>query len=104
MEKWHKLEDSGLNVHELQYITTNIDNVDKPIAHSQKDILFLGKDLHEGLRAIDKEHADIAGEDFTIDILRSKLSLIYVGSLVEKIVGMVEVQIYIQLMHQQVFQ
>ncbi|MBK8371041.1 MAG: hypothetical protein IPL20_06625 [Saprospiraceae bacterium] len=90
LEKWHKLEDSGLNVHELQYITANIDNADKPIAHSQKDILFLGKDLHEGLRAIDKEHADIAGEDFTIDILRSKLSLIYEPVLVERIISVVE--------------
>ena len=90
LEKWHKLEDSGLNVYELQYITANIDNADKPIAHSLKDILFLGKELHEGLRAIDKEHADILTENFTVDILRTKLSLVYDSSLVEKIIAVVE--------------
>ncbi len=90
-ERWAKMEDAGFNYRQLNYLIRDYDDVKKPLAPTQKDILLIAKTLYDGLNAIDDTHKDIAAdEEISIDIVRAKAALLFPQLLVENIVNILE--------------
>lgn len=105
MERWAKMEDAGFTYQQLNYIIRNADNEKKPFAPAQKKILQLSKTLYDGLNAIDEAHKDLKAdasitdsalqkvniqEQVTSALIRTKASLLFETSIVEKIIGLLE--------------
>jgi len=105
MKRWGKMEDAGFSYQQLNYIIKNIDNVKKPFAPTQKEILQLSKTLYDGLNAIDEAHKDLVADPTITDaalkktniqeqatsiLVRTKASLLFETGIVEKIVGLLE--------------
>lgn len=105
MERWGKMEDAGFSYQQLNYIIKSVDNEKKPFSPTQKEILQLSKALYDGLNAIDEAHKDlVAGPEITdaalkkINIqeqatsafIRTKASLLFETSIVEKVIGILE--------------
>lgn len=106
MERWGKMEDAGFSYQQLNYIIRNIDNEKKPFAPTQKEVLQLSKALYDGLNAIDDAHKDLVAGPATSDdvtlkkiniqeqatsaFIRTKASLLFETSIVEKVIGLLE--------------
>jgi hypothetical protein len=106
MKRWGKMEDAGFSYQQLNYIIKSVDNEKKPFAPTQKEILQLSKALYDGLNAIDEAHKDlVAGlatsddvtlkkiniqEQATSAFIRTKASLLFETSIVEKVIGLLE--------------
>ncbi|MER2511874.1 MAG: neuraminidase-like domain-containing protein [Nitrosomonas ureae] len=105
MKRWSKMEDAGFSYQQLNYIIKNVDNEKKPFAPTQKEILQLSKALYDGLNAIDEAHKDLVAdpaitdavlkkiniqEQATSTFIRTKASLLFETSIVEKIIGFLE--------------
>lgn len=105
MKRWSKMEDAGFSYQQLNYIIKNVDNEKKPFAPTQKEILQLSKALYDGLNAIDEAHKDLVADPAITDaalkkiniqeqatgaLARTKASLLFETSIVEKIIGFLE--------------
>ncbi|WP_109302587.1 neuraminidase-like domain-containing protein [Aquimarina sp. AU474] len=90
-DNWAKMEDTGFNYRQLNYVIKDDDDPKRPLAPSSQEILLLAKTLYDGLNAIDETHKDIKEEDeLTIEMIRTKAVLLYPQELVEKIIGIIE--------------
>jgi hypothetical protein len=91
MERWGKMEDAGFDYRQLNYIIRNYEDPKKLLGPTQKTILQLAKNLYDGINAIETSHKDIkAGDDITIENIRSETILLFDQSVVEKIAGLIE--------------
>lgn len=105
LERWGKMEDAGFSHQQLNYIIRNEDDGKKPFAPTQKEILQLSKTLYDGLNAIDEAHKDLAADPSITDValkkiniqeqatsafIRTKASLLFETSIVEKVLGLLE--------------
>lgn len=90
-QKWAKMEDTGFNYRQLNYIIRDYDDAKKPLAPTQKDILLVAKTLYDGLNAIDENHKDIEGDqEVNIEMVRTKAALLFPQVLIENIVSILE--------------
>lgn len=90
LECWQKMEGAGFELKELAYVIHDIDDLKKPINLSQKEQLTLALDIFNGIAQIDSDHADIELLDYSVDVLRTKLALIYDPDVLESIISLVE--------------
>lgn len=105
MKRWAKMEDSGFDYKQLNYIIRNVDDEKKPFSPSEKSVLLLSKKIYDGLNAIDKEHADLAADagitdpaaqtfnlqqKATSELLRAKASLLFDPAVVDKLIAFLE--------------
>ncbi|MBF2050571.1 MAG: hypothetical protein IGS54_24945 [Elainella sp. C42_A2020_010] len=86
-----RIEDSGFSPQELNYLIWDQDDALRPIRPSMAAIFQLAIALRDALLQIEIDHADIKDDqEATEELLRSKLSLLYDGAIVEQIIGLVQ--------------
>lgn len=104
MEQWEQMEEAGFSYQQLNYIIRNVDDEKRPFAPAEKVVLQLSKTLYDGLNAIDVAHVDLKAdessdaslqklniqEQATSALIRTKASLLFEASIVEKIIGYLE--------------
>ncbi len=105
LDKWNRIEASGLTVNQLMYLVGGMDNPLKPLAPSEKEILVFTKTIYDGLNAIETHHADLKATDpsasaaeqarsresqATLEFVRDKASLLYNQANVDEIEGILE--------------
>lgn len=82
---FQRIEDSGFVTRELNYLIRNEDDEDKPLRPSDLKLFRLAISLRNALLEI-----DIDDEEATEELLREKMSLLFDGSVVEQIIGLVQ--------------
>jgi Tc toxin complex TcA C-terminal TcB-binding domain/Neuraminidase-like domain/Salmonella virulence plasmid 28.1kDa A protein len=86
-----RIEDSGFSPRELNYLLRDEDDPQRPLRPSMANIFQLAMGLRDALLQIEIDHADIKeDQEATEELLRSKLSLLYDGAIVEQIVTLVQ--------------
>jgi len=91
LDLWGRMEDTGFNYRQLNYVINNSDDALKPLAPKLKTILQLAKTLYDGLNGIDKANPDLTVDsDATSALIRVKTSLIYEQAVVDQIMGLLE--------------
>lgn len=89
IENYQRVKDAGFKPEELHYITRDIDTKGNT-APSPKATLALAKLLHDGLRRIDQDHASLAPEDISANLLQNKLLLLFDKEVVAGIMEFIE--------------
>ena len=91
---WQRMESAGLSIDHLSYVINDDDNDVRPIGIQQVSMLRTKKALFDGLRAIDKEHSDLAvvpePATFSSTVVQSKAALLFDQTLVASILGLLE--------------
>jgi hypothetical protein len=93
LEDWKRAEDAGLSLRLLDFALTGNDDLRRPLAPAKVTVLRLTKALHDGLAAIDQQHADLSDDDgalATPERLRTESGLLYDDPVVEQIVGLLK--------------
>lgn len=93
LETWGKMEDAGFTFRQLNYIIRGQDDAFRPLAPTKKSILQTTKTLYDGLSKIDQDHPDIQDdrkEEATTELVRTKASLLFEQSVVERIIGLLD--------------
>ena len=87
-----RIENSGFDVRELNYIVRNEDDVNRSLRPDIGELFQLAINLRHTLLQIEIDHPDINDdEEVTEELLRNKLSLLFdEGSVVEQIIGLVQ--------------
>jgi len=86
-----RIEDSGFSPRELNYLLNDEDDSQRPLRPSMAKVFQLAIALRDALLQIEIDHADIKEDrEATEDLLRSKLSLLYEGAIVEQIIALVQ--------------
>ena len=90
IEDWEKLENSGLEFRQLNYIISDKDDKDKQLQPDKKDLLFVAKTLYDGLNNIHTEHHDISDDEIDIELIRLKSSLLFDPETTERIIQLLQ--------------
>lgn len=93
LETWGKMEDAGFTFRQLNYIIRGQDDAFRPLAPTKKTILQTTKTLYDGLSKIDQDHPDTQEdkkEEATTELVRTKASLLFEQSVVERIIGLLD--------------
>ncbi|MCA1990905.1 MAG: Tc toxin subunit A, partial [Coleofasciculus sp. S288] len=86
-----RIENSNFSPRELNYLLHDEDDSQRPLRPSMAKIFQLAIALRDALLQIEIDHADIKDEqEATEELLRSKLSLLYDGAIVEQIIALVQ--------------
>uniref|UniRef100_UPI00190EDAE2 neuraminidase-like domain-containing protein n=1 Tax=Calothrix rhizosoleniae TaxID=888997 RepID=UPI00190EDAE2 len=87
-----RIENSGFDVRELNYIIRNEDDLNRPLRPDIGELFQLAINLRHTLLQIEIDHPDINDdEEVTEELLRNKLSLLFdEGSVVERIIGLLQ--------------
>jgi hypothetical protein len=91
---WQRMESAGISIDQLSYVINDDDNGVKPVGVQQVAMLRTKKTIFDGLRAIDKDHPDLANDPdpvtFSSEVVQAKSALLFDQSLVAAIVGLIE--------------
>ncbi len=87
---WEKVEDSDLNLQDLLYILNDVEDTNNPVSLSIVEQLNISLNIFEGIKEIDENHGAIDSDNFTIDLLRTKLELSYDPIIVDQMIRYVE--------------
>ncbi|SFK87173.1 hypothetical protein SAMN05216302_101845 [Nitrosomonas aestuarii] len=88
---YERIDNSGFDSRQLNYIIRSVDDPNRPLQPETGKLFRLAIELRDALLQIEKDHADIKDdEEATEALLRGKLSLLYDGDVVEKIVNFVQ--------------
>lgn len=90
-QRYDRINNSGFDIRELNYITRNKDDEERPVRPESGDVFRLAIKLRNALLQIDTDHADIKNdEEVTEELLRNKLSLLYEDAIVEQIIQLLQ--------------
>lgn len=91
LQLYERIDNSGFETRQLNYIVRNEDDLDRPIAPDTGDIFRLAISLRNALLQIETDHADIHdAEEATEEFLRGKLSLLFDSTVVDPILNLVQ--------------
>lgn len=92
LELFKKMESAGLSLKTMAYVFNDIDDESSALKLGLKDQLSIALKIQQSISDINEEHADIASVEFTHDILKSKLLVLFEESRVDEILGFVHGQ------------
>ncbi|MDN5940454.1 MAG: hypothetical protein L0H94_01110 [Nitrospira sp.] len=88
---YERIDKSSFDTRHLNYLIRNEDDLDRPLAPETGDVFRLAISLRNALLQIETDHADIHdAEEATEEFLRSKLSLLFDGTVVDAIINLVQ--------------